>query len=191
MDYGIVISEFELQSRYFIYFLKKYYCERYEPLYLLSYGLKSTITVLLERWIWHKKPTKIDMPLNKETKPNQTLLMRLPRCLTLFIRFLQKAWETFSFFWGTLFLFFHSSPLFDGVHFQYSQVLVIFLLSKWSNVFLILLFYYFTTLRVFHTNISRWFSLEVSWTFFSILADLNAVVLMVTTYSLYQTLWVP
>ena len=35
----------------------------YEPPYPPSYGLNSTTTVLLG---------KVDMPLNKETKPNQT-----------------------------------------------------------------------------------------------------------------------
>ena len=54
MDCRIVVSEFVLQSRYFVHFrantLGK---ERYEPLYPPSYGLNSTTTVLLREWLWH------------------------------------------------------------------------------------------------------------------------------------------
>ena len=45
--------EFELQSRYYIRFRTKYPEERYKPLYSPSFRLNSTITVLLERWLWH------------------------------------------------------------------------------------------------------------------------------------------
>ena len=53
LDCGIVVSEFELQSCYYVHFLCKYPWERYEPPYPPSYGLNSTTTVLLERWLWH------------------------------------------------------------------------------------------------------------------------------------------
>ena len=48
----------------------KYPWERYEPPNPPSYVLNSTTTVLLGEWLWHKIPAKVDMPLNKETKPN-------------------------------------------------------------------------------------------------------------------------
>ena len=44
MDCGIVVSEFELQSRYYGHFRAR---ERYELPYPLSYGLNSTTTVLI------------------------------------------------------------------------------------------------------------------------------------------------
>ena len=48
LDCGIVVREFELQSRYYVHFR-----ERYEPPYSPSYGLNSTTTVLLGEWLWH------------------------------------------------------------------------------------------------------------------------------------------
>ena len=48
MDCGIVVSEFVLQTRYYVHFR-----ERYEPYYPPSYGLNSTATVLLGGWLWH------------------------------------------------------------------------------------------------------------------------------------------
>ena len=50
---GIVVSEFELQSRYYVHFLTNTIGESYEPSYLPSYELNSPTTVLLEGWIWH------------------------------------------------------------------------------------------------------------------------------------------
>ena len=47
LDCGIIVSEFELQSRYYVHFQKNTL-----GLYL-SYGLNSTTTVLLEEWLWH------------------------------------------------------------------------------------------------------------------------------------------
>ena len=50
LDYEIVVSMFELQSRYYVHFriipLRKVWTP-YPP----SYGLNSTTTVLLEGWI--------------------------------------------------------------------------------------------------------------------------------------------
>ena len=68
----------------------------------------------------------------------------LPRCLFLWWDFCCRVSfrKVLSSFWGTLFLFFPSS-LFDCVSFQYSQALVIFLLSKLSDSFLIWQFYRF------------------------------------------------
>ena len=47
---------------------------KYEQPYLPNYGLNSTPTVLLERWIGIELPQKVVMPLNKQT--NQTKLKR-------------------------------------------------------------------------------------------------------------------
>ena len=51
----------------------KYPWERYEPAYPPCYGLNSTTTILLGEWIMAlNNLQRVDMPLNKETKPNQT-----------------------------------------------------------------------------------------------------------------------
>ena len=47
MDCGIVVSEFEFQSRYYDDFRVNTIWERYEPPYPPSYGLNSTTAVLL------------------------------------------------------------------------------------------------------------------------------------------------
>ena len=52
--------------------LGKYPWERYEPPYPPSYGLNSTSTVLSRRMaLALNNLQRVDMPLNKETKPNQ------------------------------------------------------------------------------------------------------------------------
>ena len=63
MDCGIVVNEFVLQSRYYVHFRANTLGKGMNPLYL-CYGLNSTTTVLLGEWL--------DMPINKETKLNQT-----------------------------------------------------------------------------------------------------------------------
>ena len=47
MDYGIVVSEFELHSRYYVHFLTNTLGKGMNPLLPPSYGLNSTTTVLL------------------------------------------------------------------------------------------------------------------------------------------------
>ena len=47
MDCGIVVSEFVLQSRYYVHFRANTLWERYEAPYPPSYGLNSTTTILL------------------------------------------------------------------------------------------------------------------------------------------------
>ena len=47
---GIVVSEFELQSRYYVHFWTNILGKGIN----LSYGLNSTTTVLLEERIWHQ-----------------------------------------------------------------------------------------------------------------------------------------
>ena len=51
MDCGIVVSKFVLQSRSLS---GKYHWERYERPYPPSYGLNSTTTDLLGKWLWHQ-----------------------------------------------------------------------------------------------------------------------------------------
>ena len=46
MDCEIVVSEFVLQSRYYVHFWTNSPWERYEPPYPPSYGLNSTTTIL-------------------------------------------------------------------------------------------------------------------------------------------------
>ena len=51
LDCGIVVSEFVLQSRYYVHFQDKYSWEKYEPPYSPRYGLNSTTTVLLGEYL--------------------------------------------------------------------------------------------------------------------------------------------
>ena len=53
MDCGIVVREFVLQSRYYVHFRANTLGNGIEPPYPPSYGLNSTITVLLVEWLWH------------------------------------------------------------------------------------------------------------------------------------------
>ena len=50
LDKDIVVSEFELESLYYIHFR---IWERHELSYSLSYELNSTINVLLQEWLWN------------------------------------------------------------------------------------------------------------------------------------------
>ena len=61
MDCEIVVSEFVLQSCYYVHFRANNLGKRYEPPYPSNYGLNSTTTVLLGEWLWHY-----------QTKPNCT-----------------------------------------------------------------------------------------------------------------------
>ena len=76
---------------------------------------------------------------------------------------LSLSWSILFYF---CFFFFHLR-MFDGVHFQYFQVLVSFLFSEISDSFLILVVLFlpfptflllFPCLRVFHTNFNWWIS---------------------------------
>ena len=75
--------------------------------------------------------------------------------------------------------FFFHLHFFDGVHFQYSQVLVIFLLSKCSNAFLIWLFYSFhcLTFPIFHYEYGTFSYVKF-----------HSYILAVYSYCLYQGL---
>ena len=48
VDCGIVVSEFELQSRYYVHFRTS---KGMKPPYPPSYGLNSITTILLEEWL--------------------------------------------------------------------------------------------------------------------------------------------
>ena len=53
MDCGIVVSEFVLQSLYYVHFRANTLGKAINPPYTPSYGLNSTTTVLLREWFWH------------------------------------------------------------------------------------------------------------------------------------------
>ena len=53
MECEIVVSEFELQSRYYVHFQANTLGKCMNPPYPPSYGLNSTPTVLLGEWLWH------------------------------------------------------------------------------------------------------------------------------------------
>ena len=53
MDCRIVVSEFVLQSRYYVHFRVNTLGKGYEPPNPPSYGLNSTTTVFLGEWLWH------------------------------------------------------------------------------------------------------------------------------------------
>ena len=52
LDGKIVVSEFELQSRYYVYFRTNIFRKGMNPLIPPSYGLNSIITGLLPEWLW-------------------------------------------------------------------------------------------------------------------------------------------
>ena len=66
LDCDILVSEFELQSRYHVHFRTKTFRKYMISFILSSYGLNSCPTGLLHGFSikWHMK---FDMPLNKET----------------------------------------------------------------------------------------------------------------------------
>ena len=54
MDCGIIVSEFELQSNYYVHFMANTLRKgTYELPYPPSYGFNSTTTVLLGERLWH------------------------------------------------------------------------------------------------------------------------------------------
>ena len=53
MDCGIVASEFELQSRYYVHIRTNTLGNGMNPTYPPSFGLNSTKTVLLDEWLRH------------------------------------------------------------------------------------------------------------------------------------------
>ena len=53
MDCGIIVSEFVIQSRYYIHFQINTLGKGMNPPYPPSYWLNNTTTVLLREWLWH------------------------------------------------------------------------------------------------------------------------------------------
>ena len=49
----ILVSEFDLQSRYCVYLVTNTLGERHELTHPPSYGLNNTTSVLLLRWLWY------------------------------------------------------------------------------------------------------------------------------------------
>ena len=81
------------------------------------------------------------------------------RCLFLWWDFCYRAWFSEVFlFYGTLFLFF--SFIYDGFRFQYSRILIIFLLSRRYDAFLIWRFCSFChfTFSTFHYQHGTFFN---------------------------------
>ena len=71
MDCGIVVHEFVLQSRYYVHFQTNILGKGMNPLILPAmyhYCSSRRMTLALNNL------KRVDMPLNKETKPNQTKL---------------------------------------------------------------------------------------------------------------------
>ena len=53
LDCDIVVSEFEIQSRYYVHFRTNTPGKDMNPLMPQSYGLNSISTIFLQRWLWH------------------------------------------------------------------------------------------------------------------------------------------
>ena len=70
MDCGIIVSEFELQSRYYVDFRANTLGKDMNPLILSAMGYIVPLLFFYENGFSIKK---IDMPLNKETKPTVPL----------------------------------------------------------------------------------------------------------------------
>ena len=70
MDCGIVVSEFELQSCYYVHFRIYTLKKDVNPLILPAIGYTVPLLFFLKEDFGIKYPTKFDKSLNKETKPN-------------------------------------------------------------------------------------------------------------------------
>ena len=77
MDCGIVVSKFEFKSRYYVHFRANTLEKGMNPLILSAMGQIVSLMFFLENGFGIKQPSKVDMPLNKETKPNQALLYNI------------------------------------------------------------------------------------------------------------------
>ena len=69
MDCGIVVSEFELQSRYYVHFRTNTLGKSMNPLILPAMGKIAPLLFFSKNGVDIKLPSKVDVPLNKETKP--------------------------------------------------------------------------------------------------------------------------
>ena len=53
LDYSLEISEFELQSRYYVHFQTTTFEKAMKTAYPSSYRLNSITGILLQEWVWH------------------------------------------------------------------------------------------------------------------------------------------
>ena len=71
LNCNLEVSEFELPSRYYVYFQTNTFWERHwTSLILLAMGLVVSLLFFNKDGFGIKWPSKVDMPLKKETKPN-------------------------------------------------------------------------------------------------------------------------
>ena len=70
LDCSLEISEFELQSRYCIHFGTNTLGKSIEPSYLLAMGWIVALLFLYKKGFGIELLTKVDLPLNKESKSN-------------------------------------------------------------------------------------------------------------------------
>ena len=69
MDCGFVVSEFDPQPRYYVHFRTNTLGKGMNPLIVLAICYIVPLLFFYENGFGIKWPTKVDMPLNKETKP--------------------------------------------------------------------------------------------------------------------------
>ena len=69
VDWGIVVREFALQSRYYVHFRANTLGKGMNPLILSAMGKIVPLPMALAY-----QPTTVDMPLNKETEPNLSMI---------------------------------------------------------------------------------------------------------------------
>ena len=93
---------------------------------------------------------------------HEYLIMRTSSVFIYSTRFLLLSFisRSLSFVWDTLFLFFLSSPFFDGFSFHYYEILVIIFFSERSHSFFIWQFYSFCYLyfSTFHNEHGTFFN---------------------------------
>ena len=53
LDCDLKVSEFELQSHYYIHFQMNILGKGMNPLSLHNYGLNDITAILLQGWLWH------------------------------------------------------------------------------------------------------------------------------------------
>ena len=78
LNCDIVVSEFKLQSRYYIYFQTNILGKTMKYLIFPSYRLNSTTTVPLQRWLSLFSRTKLAS--NQQPPPKNDLLSAKPNC---------------------------------------------------------------------------------------------------------------
>ena len=77
MDSEIIVSEFVLKSCYYVHFRTSTLGKGMKPLILPGMGEIVPLLFFEENGLGIKKPTNVDMLLNKETKPNVPFFLYL------------------------------------------------------------------------------------------------------------------